>query len=124
MIMENGTAVLARRELNDTAPTTAIQPAAYSFADLKSMADVVAKSNLFGCKTPEQALTMMLLAQAEGLHPIQAARMYHVIEGKPAMRADAMLAKFQQRGGSIRWIEREDDACEAEFTYESAGSIR
>ena len=62
------------------------------------MANAVAKSGLFGVKTPEQAMALMLIAQAEGNHPAIAARDYHVIQGRPALKADAMLARFQQAG--------------------------
>jgi hypothetical protein len=33
------------------------------------MAASVAKSGMFGCKTPEQAMSLMLMAQADGVHP-------------------------------------------------------
>jgi hypothetical protein len=90
-----------------------------TFAETQQMAIAVAKGGLFACKTPEQALTLMLLAQAEGLHPIQAMRIYHIIENKPSMRADAMLARFQDRGGIIEWVERTDRSVRAKFSHPS-----
>jgi hypothetical protein len=86
------------------------------------MASAVAKSNLFGVKTPDQALALMLLAQAEGLHPMVAARDYHIIEGRPSMKADAMLARFQLAGGKVRWASLTDTKVVGEFTHESGGS--
>jgi hypothetical protein len=91
--------------------------AAMSFETMQALAESVAKSGLFGCKTPDAALTLMMLAQAENMHPIQAMRMYHIIEGKPSMRADAMQAKFQQAGGKIKWLQRTDEVVEAEFSH-------
>jgi hypothetical protein len=35
------------------------------FSDIEKMAGVIAKSNLFGVKTADQAVALMLLAQAE-----------------------------------------------------------
>jgi hypothetical protein len=55
------------------------------------MAVSVARSGLFGVKTPDQAMALMLIAQAEGLHPAIAARDYHVINGRPAPRASQAL---------------------------------
>ena len=37
-----------------------------SLGDIERMAHAVSKSNLFGVKTPEQAIALMLVAQAEG----------------------------------------------------------
>lgn len=95
----------------------ATQRAIVGFDELWGMAEAVAKSKLFACKTTEEAVTLMMLAQAEGVHPIQAMRMYHIINGRPSMRADAMQAKFQQRGGRVRWVERSDEVVTAEFSH-------
>ncbi len=94
----------------------------HSISEISQMASAVAKSNLFGVKTPDQALALMLLAQAEGLHPMVAARDYHIIEGRPSMKADAMLARFQLAGGKVRWASLTDTKVVGEFTHESGGS--
>jgi hypothetical protein len=39
------------------------------FNDMQQMADTIARSSLFGMKNYEQALALMLVAQAEGQHP-------------------------------------------------------
>lgn len=91
--------------------------------DLKQMASAACKSGLFSMPSPEAALTLMLLCQAEGLHPIQALRQYHIIKGRPAMRADAMQAAFQAAGGNISWVERNDKKCSAEFSHSQGGKI-
>jgi hypothetical protein len=93
------------------------------FTEVKEMAVAAAKSGLFpGAKTPEAALALMLLAQAEGIHPMQAMRRYHVIEGQPSMRADAMLASFQAAGGRVTWRRTDDQACEAAFEAPTVGA--
>lgn len=88
----------------------------HTFAELEKMSSAVAKSGLFGVKTQDQALALMLLAQAEGLHPAIAARDYHIIEGKPSLKADTMLARFQQAGGTVEWHELTDVKADATFT--------
>ena len=67
--------------------------------DIQTMAEVAAKSKMFGFKSTEEAMAIMLLCQAENLHPAIAMRDFHVIQGRPALKADAMLARFQQAGG-------------------------
>ena len=90
---------------------------------IERMAVSVARSGLFGVKTPDQAMALMLIAQAEGLHPAIAARDYHVINGRPALRADAMLARFQSAGGKVEWGEYTDTKVVGKFSHPSGGSV-
>lgn len=94
-----------------------------SVSDVERMAAAVAKSKLFGVTSPEQAMALMLVAQAEGLHPATAARDYHVINGRPALKADAMLARFLSAGGRVRWISMTDERVEAEFSHPAGGTV-
>ena len=73
--------------------STAKEIAVYTVPDVQVMAENVSKSGLFpGINTPQAAFTLMMLAQSEGLHPIQALRRFHIINGRATMRADAMQA--------------------------------
>ena len=92
--------------------------------DLKEMAQAAMKSGMFGMPNAEATLTLMLICQSEGIHPMQALKRYHVIKGKPAMRADAMLAEYQRQGGKVEWLERTNEKVAAIFTHESSGSCR
>lgn len=91
--------------------------------DIEKMANAVAKSNLFGVKNPEQAMALMLIAQAEGMHPAIAARDYHVIQGRPALKADAMMARFQSSGGKVEWKVYTDKEVTGVFSHPSGGSV-
>ena len=91
--------------------------------DIEKMGTAIAKSGLFGMKTPDQAVALMLIAQAEGMHPAIAARDYHVIQGRPALKADAMLARFQANGGKVNWDVYTDQEVKATFSHPAGGSI-
>jgi hypothetical protein len=65
----------------------------------------------------------MLIAQAEGMHPAIAARDYHVIQGRPALKADAMLARFQSSGGKVVWKVYEDAEVTGEFSHPQGGTV-
>lgn len=93
------------------------------FGDIERMALAVAKSGLFGIKTAEQGVALMLIAQAEGLHPAIAARDYHVIQGRPALKADAMLARFQSAGGRVNWVSYTDDEVTGKFSHPQGGEV-
>lgn len=98
-------------------------PAVVSIAEMQTIANAVAKSGLFGMKTPEQALALMAISQAEGMHPALAVRDFHIIQGRPALKADAMLARFQQSGGSVKFTEYNDKRVSAIFTHPQGGSV-
>ena len=91
--------------------------------DIQAMAEVAATSKMFGFKNPQEAMAIMLLCQAEGLHPAIAMRDFHVIQGRPALKADAMLARFQQAGGSVQWKEYTDEKVTGLFTHPQGGSL-
>jgi hypothetical protein len=93
------------------------------FSEMQSMAEAVAKSKLFGMTDPSQVLALMAVAQAEGLHPATAARDYHIIQGRPALKADAMLARFQAAGGRVDWKEYTDKKVTGVFTHPNGGSL-
>ena len=63
-----------------------------SFTDMSQMAEAIAKSGLFGMKDTNSVLALMAVAQAEGMHPATAARDFHIIQGRPALKADAMYS--------------------------------
>lgn len=91
--------------------------------DIYQMAQAVTKSNFFGYKNPEEAMTLMLLANANGLHPVKAAERYHIIQGRPAMKADAMLAVFQESGGKIQWRKRTPEECVLWLAHPQGGEL-
>ena len=101
-------------------PSTPMIP----YADMEKMATVIAQSGLFGVKNPTQALALMLLSQAEGLHPATAARDYHVIQGRPTLKADTMLARFQAAGGSVEWHDYTDRVVSATFSHPRGSKVK
>ena len=100
--------------------TTALVPV----GDLEKMANAISGSRLFGALTPEQAMALMLVAQAEGLHPATAARDYHVIQGRPTLKADAMLSRHIASGGKVEWHMYTDQRVEATFSHPSGGTVK
>jgi len=93
-------------------------------ADIEKMAGAIAKSKMFGMKTTEEAFALMLIAQAEGMHPAIAARDFHVIQGRPTLKADAMLARFQNAGGKVQWDVYTDAEVTGTFSHPSGGSLK
>jgi hypothetical protein len=93
-------------------------------ADIEKMAVAIAKSKMFGMKTADEAFALMLIAQAEGMHPAIAARDYHVIQGRPTLKSDAMLARFQNAGGKVQWDVYTDAEVTGTFSHPQGGSLK
>lgn len=95
-----------------------------AISDMERMALAFSKSGMFGAKTPDQALSLLLLAQAEGQHPAIAMRDFDVIQGRPAKKAEAMLRSFLEAGGKVEWHKLNDDGAEATFSHPQGGTVR
>lgn len=95
----------------------------YNMSDVEKIGNVIAKSGLFGIKTSEAAIALCLIAQAEGRHPVEAARDYHVINGKPSKTADAMLRDFLSSRGSVKWHSLSDTEAKATFSHPTGGEV-
>lgn len=93
------------------------QLATIPVSEMERIADDVVKSGLFGFKTQAQAMAIMSLCIADGIHPATAIRDFHVIQGRPAMKADAMLARFQKAGGVVEWVDYSDAKVSGRFSH-------
>ena len=91
---------------------------------MQVMASAIVKSGLFGMKTPDQALALMIVATAEGRHPGSVASDYHIIQGRASLKADSMLARFQQSGGRVEWHDHTNEKVAATFSHPAGGSLR
>jgi hypothetical protein len=94
-----------------------------SVQDITAMAQAITKSGLFGIKTPDQAVALMLVAQSEGRHPASVASEFDIIQGRPALKSQAALARFQAAGGKIQWTSRGPTKCAAKFSHPQGGDL-
>lgn len=94
------------------------------FADIQNMADAVARSGLFGMKSYEQALALMLVAQSEGQHPASITQDYDIIQGRATRKTHSVLSRFQQMGGMVEWHELTDQIADATFSHKAGGKLR
>lgn len=93
-------------------------------SELEVMATHFVKSGLFGIRKIEEAVSLMIIAQAEGRHPGTVASEYHIIQGRPALKADAILARFQSANGKVEWHEYTDECVSGTFSHPAGGSLK
>lgn len=78
----------------------------------------IAKSGMFGAERPEQGHILALQCIVEKMPPLELTKHFHIIGGKLAMRSDAMLAGYRQRGGKVKWLQYDDKAAKAQWLYD------
>jgi hypothetical protein len=94
-----------------------------TFQEITDMSVAFAKSGLFGYKTSSEAFSLMMIAKAHGINPALATERYHIIQGRPAMKSDAMLAAFQESGGKVKWVKRTDTECILHLEHPQGGEL-
>lgn len=109
--------------MNTNTLATTSQYSPIPVSDIEKMASAITRSGLFGIKSQEQAVALMLIAQAEGKHPASVAAEYDIIQNRPALKSHAALARFQQAGGKIQWTSRTDDKAAAKFSHPAGGEV-
>lgn len=105
-------------EIVSTTPATV-----YALAELREIADAFVKCGFYGFRDPSQALVLMLQARADGVDPMTAAAQYSIIQGRPALKSEAILVRFQAAGGLIKWKKREDESCTLWLSHPKGGEL-
>lgn len=93
------------------------------FQEMESMASYIVRSKLFGAKDESQAMSLMLLAQAEGMHPMSAIQDFDIVQGRPARKTHSILARFQAAGGKVAWQEITPIRACGVFSHPQGGSL-
>lgn len=89
---------------------------------IKEMGQMFAASGMFGCTKVEQGQVLALACLIEGKSPFELMRNYHIIGGNLSMRASAILAQFQAKGGKCTWYSALNDVEEARATFSINGT--
>jgi len=87
-------------------------------ADIAAVGEAIAASGMFGAKNAASGLIIAATCHQQGMTLLDFQRTFHIIDGKPSMKADAMLAKFRQAGGRYKIIENSETRAAAEFEFE------
>lgn len=83
---------------------------------IETIGKAITLSRIFGCQNEAQGQVLALECLAKKLPPLALAEQYHLIDGKLSMKADAMLAGFEDASGQYEIKEYSPDACEILFS--------
>lgn len=99
----------------------ALQNSTETMGALNELAKMFTQSQIMGVKTPGDGIVLAMTCMAERITPMEFIQTYHIIHGRPSMRADAMLAKFRSAGGKVRWLNVGDDGKESRAVFAYGG---
>lgn len=85
---------------------------------LKEQANVLVKSGFLptNVNTPEKAIAIMMKGKEVGMHPMQALSQINIIQGRPTISAEGMMAMVLKHypDTKIRYLQSTNDICEME----------
>lgn len=89
--------------------------------ELFKMGEFIAKSGMFGCQTVAQGAVIAQHCEFLGISWLQWQADYDMVNGKPRMKAEAMLRRLREMGGKYEWKTDSDDDEKAILTVEFDG---
>jgi hypothetical protein len=87
---------------------------------IEALGQAITKSGFAGCERVEQGVIVAFTCLAEKITPIEFARSYDIIQGRPTKKAAVMLAEFRSKyGGDFDWVADGEDGKKAtiKLTY-------
>lgn len=73
---------------------------------IERLGKFIGESGMFGCTKVQQGMVIATVCLARRIDPLEFIQTYHLIQGRPSMRTDKMLARFQERGGKVKILAR------------------
>lgn len=85
--------------------------------EIRAIGEAMAKSCMMGCDTPEKGMIVAMTCMTERISPLRFSQTYHIVDNKVTMRADAMVARFQELGGVLEILSRTADLAKVRLTF-------
>ena len=95
----------------------------YQLSDISRMADYITEAKMFGVKNKAEAFILLMVAENEGINPIQASMDYDIINGKPTIKTVAALRRFLEAGGQVEYKVYTDKECTVRVFHKQYGSL-
>jgi len=89
-----------------------------SMSEMATAGQLLAQSGMFGISNAAAGFVVVATCQQQGISLMAFSRTYHIVQGKPTMRADAMLAEFRKLGGKVKIIENSTTCAHAVLEFE------
>lgn len=92
---------------------------------INALGEAITKSGFAGCDRIEQGVIVAFTCLAERITPMEFARQYDIIQGKPTKKAAVMLAEFRSKyKGEFEWINDGEDGKVATIQLTFKGKVK
>ena len=91
-----------------------------TFEEMTRVGQLFEQSGMFGCTQQGQGTVLAMTCLMTGMNPLEFQQTYHIVQGRPTMRADAMLARLLEFGGTYEIIARDADRAAIKATFRDA----
>jgi hypothetical protein len=91
----------------------------YTINEIKEMASILSKTKVLGTNNINEIASLMIIANESNSSFTD----YDIILGRVALKSQAVVKRFQNAGGKIKYIEMTDTKCIIEFSHEDAGAL-
>jgi len=91
-----------------------------SMMDLATAGEILAQSNILGIRNKADGFIVAATCYQERMSPLKFTEQYHIIDGKPSLKSEAMLAKLLELGGEYEITSRTPERIEVTFSYKKA----
>ena len=88
-----------------------------NMADIVTMGNFLAQSNVFGINNPGDGFVIAATCYQQNISLMEFHDTYHMINGKPSKKADAMLVRLEELGGKYKIISKTGDKAEIEVEF-------
>lgn len=94
-----------------------------SMGDIEHAGRILAQTGMLGVSNPAEGFIIAATCQQERMSYLEFRETYNIIHGTPSMKADAMLAKFNELGGVHKIKSRTPDLIEIELDYQGSKTM-
>lgn len=97
-------------------PAVSGPPSPTEWESMKQQASMIARSGLApkAVSTPEKVLVIAMKGRELSIPPMQALSQIHIVEGKPTLSSELMVALVRRAGHKVRIIESNAERCTVE----------
>lgn len=88
--------------------------------DLVTMGEVMAKSGIMGIKNPADGFVVAATCHQEKMSLMKFEETFHIIQGRPSKKSEAMLSSLMELGGEYEVVERTPERCAIKLTFRKA----
>lgn len=110
--------------MSDSNALTVYERMSDPLAAIKTLGLSIAKSGMYGVSTVEAGEVLAMECLHQNTPPLSILRRFNIMFGRLSMKAEAMLAGFEQEGGKYKVVSRTPDLAAVEMTINGQTTLQ